>query len=226
MSKRILSAICRKALGLILISNSIASLLSALNVLYGAYLNALIQFHEAYVVNELLFIFLALTSILNLAPAKALGKIEIRRFLFHHYVYGFILIFLYFTSALLFSIMQPWVWDVQAYMSLLFCWGAALIIDDIYDVSPKIAFLLDAAARIIRRLGWLILIIHAISSLFSAYVAFQILAWNIENILLLGINPFLSPIRIFLVTNLFITAFYGLKIVKDRVWLMNSRSEG
>jgi hypothetical protein len=221
MSKRTLSAIGRKALGLILISNSIASLISALSILWGSYLN--VPTRETYFVNQLLFSFLALTSILNLAPAKALGKIEIRRFLFHHYVYGFILILLYFASATLFSIMQIWVWEGQTYMVLLFYWGAALIIDDIHDVSPRIAFLLDAAARRARRLGGLILIIHAVSSMVSVYVVFQILAWHIENTFPLGINSFMSQMRIFLLANFFITAFYGMKIVKDKIWLMNSR---
>lgn len=222
MFKKKLFAMSRKMLGLILISNSIASLISALGTLSGSCLNVPIQFHETYFINKLLFVFVALTSILNLAPAKTLGKIEIRRFLFHHYVYGFMLIFLYFTSAMLLSIMQLWVWEGQTYIVLFFYWGAALVIDDIYDISPRIAVLLDAVARRVHRLGSLILIVHAISSLFSVYVAFRVLVWHLENTFLLGVNSFLSFACIFLMTNLFITAFYGLKIVKSRVWLVGT----
>ncbi|MBS7634171.1 hypothetical protein KEJ34_01540 [Candidatus Bathyarchaeota archaeon] len=221
MFKKALSAISRKMLGLILISNSIASLISSLGFLWGSCLNVPIRFHETCFVSKLLFVFVALTSVLNLSPAKTLGKIEIRRLLFHHYVYGFMLILLYFTSAMLLSIMQPWVWEGQGYLILLLYWGAALVIDDIYDVSPRIAVLLDAFARRAHRLGSLILIVHAISSLVSIYVAFRVLVWHLENTFLLGINSFLSFARIFLMANLFITAFYGLEIVKSRAWLVN-----
>ncbi|MEM2912728.1 MAG: hypothetical protein QXR06_00125 [Candidatus Bathyarchaeia archaeon] len=210
----------RKMLGLILIFNSIASLISALGILSDSCLNVPIRFHETYFVNKLLFVFVVLTSILNLAPAKTLGKIEIRRLLFHHYVYGFMFILLYFTSAMLLSIMQLWVWEGQIYIILLLYWGAALVIDDIYDISPRIAVLLDAVTRRVRRLGSLILIVHAISSLASVYVAIQVLVWHLENTFLLGINSFLNFACIFLMANLFITAFYGLKIVKSRVWLV------
>lgn len=206
-------------LGLMLISSSIASLISTLGILWGSCLNMPIQFHETCFVSKLLFVFVALTSLLNLSPAKTLGRIEIRRVLFHHYVYGFMLILLYFTSVMLLLVMQLWVWEGQTYIILLLYWGAALIIDDIYDVSPRIAVLLDAFARRARRLGSLILIVHAISSLISVYVAFRVLVWHLENTFLLGINSFLSFACIFLMANLFITAFYGLEIAKSRAWL-------
>lgn len=219
MFKKIVFTMGKKMLGLILISNSIASLISALGVLCGSCLNMPIQFHETYLVNKILFVFVALTSVLNLAPAKTLGKIEIRRLFFHHYVYGFMLILLYFTSAMLLSTMQLWVWDGQTYIILLLYWGSALVIDDICDISPRITVLLNAVARRVYRLGSLILTVHAISSLVSVYIAFGVLVWHLENAFLLGINSFLSFAYIFFMANLFVTAFYGLKIVKSRTWL-------
>ncbi|MBS7606811.1 MAG: hypothetical protein QW502_01935 [Candidatus Bathyarchaeia archaeon] len=222
MSMEELRAILRKAVSLTLIFNSVASLLSSIGVLCGIYVGvSFIFICSPCSLEGLPLFFVAATSILNIAPAKTIGRVNLRRIMFHHYVYGLLSIAAYFALSIphlllvdAFSFSR-----YQVYASLFLYWGITLTIDDLADVSPRIARLLNLIGNKVRKAGWLIQKVHLISSLISVFAAIHVLVCSLESRFLLIDNSFLSFLHALLIVNLLITAVYGLKICGEKVWL-------
>jgi hypothetical protein len=90
------------------------------------------------------FWLLIIVGLLNIVPCALLScSFNTGRFLFHHYVYGFIVIIAAYaylalipSNAALF-----WVYDTRVSVNIgrvFFLVGAAMVIDDLPDVHPKI----------------------------------------------------------------------------------------
>ncbi len=226
MLKKTLIALGKKVLSLALIFNFVVSLISSLSVLYSQYWGIFREdLYKPYLVDSSLFWFIVLTSILNIIPARMLGKVNIRRILFHHYVYGFLSILIYIVLSILFSLLHTSNFiafqyqDSQPFMVLLLYWGITLIIDDMPDVSPKILHILNRIKKEVHKINGLIMKIHLISSFVSIYVAICTFLWYFENNFLIGNYSLLDFTYTLFVINLFITAIYGLKIAGKRTWL-------
>lgn len=217
-----LRAILKKAVSLTLIFNSVASLLSSIGVLCGIYVGvSFIFIYNPRSLESLPLFFVAATSILNIAPAKAIGRVNLRRIMFHHYVYGLLSIAAYFALCIahlfladIFSLGK-----YQAYASLFLYWGLTLTIDDLADVSPRIEHLLNLIGNRVRRAGWLIQKVHLLSSLISAYAAIHVLVCSLKSGFPLIDSPLLGFLHTLLIANLLVTAFYGLKICREKTWL-------
>ncbi|MEM2341698.1 MAG: hypothetical protein QXX94_03615 [Candidatus Bathyarchaeia archaeon] len=221
MSRETLVALGKKAIGLTLIYNSIVSLLSSISILCGAYMGFSAGFISSpYSISSLPFLFVVLTSMLNIVPAKIIGKVNLRRILFHHYVYGILSIVVYFAFTILPFLTNKFIPSgYQAYLSLLLYWGLTLMIDDLADISPRIAHFLDRVKRKVKEMGESIQNVHLISNFISSYAVIQVLLWSFKEGFLLSYNPFLGTLHILLIANLLITALYGLKIYKEKIWL-------
>lgn len=221
MSRETLVALSKKAIGLTLIHNSVASLLSSISILCGAYMGFSAGFIPSpYSISNLPFLFVVLTSMLNIVPAKIIGKVNLRRILFHHYVYGILSITVYFAFTILPFLENKFIPSGHhIYLSPLLYWGLTLIIDDLADISPRIARFLDSVKRRVKEISEPIQKVHLISSFISVCAVIQVLSWSFKEGFLLSYNPFLGTLHILLTVNLSITALYGLKICKEKTWL-------
>ncbi len=229
----VLRALCKKILGLALIFNSIVSLISAANILYGFYQSRLFwQPYSPYLIEGSLFWFVILTSTLNLVPAKLTGKVDLRRFLFHHYVYGFLVILaslsliVLFMPACIFMVLEPSIGlemegfqSVLSYAILFFIYGGlTLIIDDIYDISMRVSRIFDRIKTRMQRLGRMLQTVHLCSSVITIYIAACVAIWCFKNYFLMIDWPLLSLAHIIFTSSMLVNSFCGLKAVKERMW--------
>ena len=231
-----LSAVGRKILSLALIFNSLVSLVSVANLLVAFYFNAYAwQPYSPYLINGSLFWFTILTAILNIVPAKIIGKVNLKRILFHHYVYGFLassislLLIAFFAPTYLFVLLMPSLgfqmsgFQIMPVYAALVCvyGGLTLIIDDINDVSQKISRTLDKIKVRASRSGKVLQTLHLLSSIISFYVVVCIVLWCTEHGVWMKTGFAVDLSHIVFVTSLFITSLWGLKAVKAKIWFMN-----
>jgi len=234
MSK-IVAAIGRKLLGLALIFNSIVSLTSAANILASFYINRFSwQPFSPYLIDGSLFWFVILAAVLNIVPAKLVGKADIKRVLFHHYVYGFLSIFTtlalvaLLAPACIFILLVPssgfqvhGFQNIATYAGLFFVYGGlTLVIDDMYDISLRSGRIFDKMGRRIRGLGRTFQAIHLGSSIISIYVAMCTVLWCLENNVSLKNWPLWELSNILFTANLFVTGIWGLKVAKEKLWFL------
>jgi len=220
MLREDLRIVIRKALSLTLIFNSVTSLFFSLSVLFGVYVGFSYLIHGPHPIDTLLLFFVALTSMLNIVPAQIFGRVNIKRILFHHYVYGFLSIAAYLVFAALHSIAFPQIFPF--YGSLLLYWGLTLIIDDAPDISPKLTRLINFIGEKIGRIGGAIQAIHLISDLVSAYVTLQISLHIFKTNLLTSV-AFSGIIYLLPIIGFSVTTIYGLKVCREAIWIKRFR---
>jgi hypothetical protein len=171
------------------------------------------------------------TSVLNIVPARFIGKVDIERILFHHYVYGFLaslislMLMVIFAPAYIFVLLMPFLGlrttglqKVMIYSGLFFIYGGlTLMIDDIHDVSLRLGRALDRLKLRAYKSGRTLQRVHLVSSLATVCTAVFVGIWFLETgILKTGSLWNLS--NMFPATSLLITGLWGLKAVKAKYW--------
>lgn len=226
---RILKALGKKILGLSIIFNSLTCLLSAANVLVGYYAaRSLWHPYSPYLLDGSLFWAVILTSILNIIPAKMVGDAKIRRIFFHHYVYGFIVIF---VSAFLVALFTPGFLpmlvvyphsaetinshSLSLYAGLFFIYGGmTLVVDDFYDISNRARKFFDWLKSKTNRGRRTKRTIYLASGLVSFYVTLSVLLWFVEKYSWVSRWPLWSVSHVFFITSLLINSFWALRVAK------------
>ncbi len=224
--------ICRKLLSLTLIFNSVITIISTASILLSSYIGICDWSSFApYLLDRSLLLFPFLASAMNLLPAKMLGKVNIKRILFHHYVYGLLVssmpLFLTMTFAPAYTLILliPWlglrmgIFEIfPAYAGSFFVYGGlTLIIDDFHDISASMSRSLNKIRSFLQRFGKILRAAHLFSSLVSMYTMVCGVLWCIGgNGLLRGYFPWESSQIIFLL-NLFITSILGLWTARKRI---------
>jgi hypothetical protein len=202
-----IKAPAKKIISLLIMFNSLVSVISSLSIVYSVFAGyASNSVYRPYLFSTFLLISLTLTGALNIVPARIMGMVNIRRFLFHHYVYGFIALLISFTVALL----SPILFHNLAYLTIYL--SITLILDDISDISPKIRNFLDNLKARVSGLSGVIMRIHMVSSVIAAYVTSSIILWYIGN----GVDGILHAAFI---ANISITTAYGLGISCGKTWI-------
>ncbi|MEM1508065.1 MAG: hypothetical protein QW294_02695 [Candidatus Bathyarchaeia archaeon] len=231
--KKSLTSLVKKMISLLIIFNSIVTLVLLANSVegfaaYTALEKLLVSHILSSILNAILFSSVALTSILNIVSARIMGKVNVKRFLFHHYIYGFLSIILYLllslSSFIIHYFMQPntliaEICGKQPLLTLLLYFGITLVVDDISDISPIIARFLKTLKDKIHRANKIIFWIYSASSLISAYAVLLAFIWYAEGNFSSDILLFIVPSRSMLLINLLITALYGIKSMLGRAWL-------
>jgi MFS family permease len=239
MSK-IITRLGRKTLSLALIFNSMISLASIVNILVGSYINAYSwQLYSVYLVNGSLFLFAIATAVLNIVPAKFIGKVHLKRILFHHYVYGFLassislMLMAIFAPAYVLVFLMPslgfqttGMQMITIYSCLFFVYGGlTLMIDDIQDVSMRLDKTLDRLKIWAIKSSKTLQKVHFISSLATVYIATYICALCLENVATIETGSPWFVSNMILAASLFITGFWGLKAVKAKYWFTKLYSD-
>lgn len=226
----------RKILCLIVIFNSIVSIIFAGDLLYVFYADESMRLpYSSFLLDGFLFWFVIIASVLNIATAKAVGNVKLRRIKFHHYFYGFItsvasfIFMMLYAPAYLFTLLMP-AFLIDAYSStdassftafLLVYGGMTLIIDDVQDMSRRLSCFASNLKWKIQRFKRAFEGLHLLCCLISTYLALSIIIWLFTNRLYLSISmlPRLSA-EVF-ASSLLVTSIWGLGMIKKRFWLKN-----
>jgi hypothetical protein len=231
---RSIANLLRKILSLALIFNSLLCLISLAEVLAACYATGYSwDPYSPYLIDGSLFWFAVLTVILNIVPAKSIGRVHVRRLLFHHYVYGFVVMI--FGSVLLFSFSMPGsilassgllsTTERIGYQSITFYTylfllygGLTLFLDDFADISLKTRRILDGVRERVFRSGGTIRSIHFLSSLITLYLSISVFLWFIERQHWIAQWPIWFLAHVFFISSLLVNSFWGLNVVMKRLW--------
>jgi len=226
------AVIARKILSLALIFNSLVSIVSAANILASFYVSRYYSRpYSPYLIDGSLVWFIILTAILNIGPAKFVGRVKLKRMLFHHYVYGFLassvslVLIAIFAPASIFLLLLPSLdfhatsmQAIPVYAGLFFVYGGlTLVIDDIHDVSLSIGRALDRLRMKAQKSSRVLQAIHLWSSLVSIYVMLSCALWYLENSRAVESLPFWNAPQLIFMANLLVTSSWGLKAVMGRL---------
>lgn len=224
----------RKILSLALILNSLLCLISLVEVLAFYYAAGRSwDAYSPYLIDRSLFWFAVLTVLLNIIPAKSIGRVHVKRLLFHHYVYGFIAMivgtFFLFSSSMPGSILASSgllstaekisYQSITFYTYLFFLYGGfTLLLDDFADVSLKIRDIFDRLNERIFRSGRTIRLIHFCSSLVTLYTSISIFLWFIERQQTIIEWPIWFLAHLFFISSLLTNSLLGLNVVIGKRW--------
>ena len=220
-----------------MVFNSIVSLVYAAEMLVSLYIGPNDwRPYSPYLIDGSFLWLAILAAVLNIFPAKLIGKVNIRRILFHHYVYGFLassvslFLIAFFAPASLFLLLMPSLgfqtisfqaFPVYAGLFLVYG-GLTLVIDDIGDVSLWFAGLLDRLERMARKSGRALQTLHLFSALMSIYILICGVLWCLEKSVQLGSFPPWGLYHMVFLSSLLVTSVSGLKAVEDGLWSFTS----
>jgi hypothetical protein len=214
--------ICKKVFSVSLVFNALLTIACLVGVLSGYYY----YYHDwepfaPYLLSgHLLWIGIA-AAVINIFPSAALGRsLHTGRFLFHHYMYGFIALALAIAYVIFFVPVPLWLLffvdntSVQANLGRFFILGgAALVLDDLTDVSGHMERVLNRMKFHVGTQGKLFVGLQLICGLVSLYIFGAVMlatiftpGWfTVANVLVSG--------------TIFVTAITSLVFVRRRVWL-------
>lgn len=220
--------------------NSIVSLVYGAEMLTSFYVSPREpRLYSPYLLDGSLLWLAILAAVLNIIPAKLIGKVNLRRLLFHHYVYGFlassisILLVAFFAPAQLFLLLMPSLGfhaislhNMPVYAALFFVYGGlTLVIDDISDVSWRFARFLDRLGTRARKSGRALQTLHLFSTLMSIYILTCGLLWCLENSAQLAGFPLRAVYHAVFLSSLLVTSVSGLKAVEGGLWSFHRKYE-
>jgi hypothetical protein len=209
----------KKLLSLAMIFNSLLSIVYAMGLLRGYYINKW-ALYQPYLVSGTLFWALIPASIADIFPSTLVGKVKTGRLWFHHYVYGFIVL----TLAIIFIVLcvpisildlfTAYTADASVNIGrFFFLGGLALVLDDLTDVSNLLR----------RGLGFLKLkayqgkrIMHVIQCLVSLFLLYLFSAV----VLSMVTNPAEATLpNLIFAGNLLVASLISIGIIKLKTWL-------
>ena len=209
----------QKLFSIALVFNCLVTIVYAIGLLTGFYVENW-TLYQPYLLDENLLWIIIIVAVMNLYPAMKIGRIRTGRLLFHHYVYGFIVLalaatFLFlFTSVSLVGLFMGNYTDITINVGRFFVLGGlALILDDFGDISKVNKVLLDflkAKAHVNSNvIHW----VHLIIGFISIYVLFAIGIW-------VALTPSgATPANIIFVGNLVITCLTAFWGIMRKMWL-------
>jgi hypothetical protein len=215
---RVISVYGRKAFSVILLFNSLLTITCAVGLLYGFYLEHW-QIYSPSLVNGNLFWLAIAAAILNIFPAASVGRVHTGRLWFHHYVYGFFVIFLssawivFFTSV---SLLTMFFVNTNSLAintgRFFFLGGLTLVLDDLPDVHT-ITFRslrwLKSKAHDARR------ILHATQFILGFATVYLFITVSLS----IAAKPeWITPSNIVQMGALLVTTLTCFASVKTRIW--------
>jgi hypothetical protein len=211
----------KKIFSLSLIFNVLITLGCVAGILFGFYRSfPYWRPYAPYLIDGNLFWLVIAAAIVNIFPSASIGRaLHTGRFMFHHYVYGFFVLFsssafvVAFTSVSLFSLFFVDTNNITVNAGRFFVLaGLTLLLDDLPDVSKRVE----------SGLNWLKSkayqgrkVIHAFQ-LFTGFISFYcFVAVTICTIQ----NTTRALPNSFLISTLLITSLTSFACVKRKAWL-------
>jgi len=214
--------LAKKLFSLSLIFNALLSVACVVGVLAGFYwLYDNWQPFAPYLLNgNLLWVVIA-AAVINIFPSAALGRtLKTGRFLFHHYIYGFIVLFVtviyivLFTPASLLTIFFVNNTSIGVNIGRFFILGAfTLLLDDLPDVHKRIEAALNWLKLKAYQAGKIILLTQLLTGVVSFYVSVAVCLYIIQN------QQWFTVANLMLISTMFLTSVSSFIFVEGRVWL-------
>jgi hypothetical protein len=213
--------IAKKMFSVSLVFTALLTIACCLSILGGFYwFNIGWKPFAPYLIDGGFFWFAIAAAAINIYPSAMLGrKLHTGRFLFHHYLYGMIVIacavlYIYlFTPETLLTIFFVNNTSVEVNIGrFFFLGGLALLLDDLPDVSQRIEghlnWLKDKARQVPRFIG----IAQAVTGAVSIYIAGAIL-WS-----MLSVPDWFTVANIIVLGSMLITGIVSFIFIKRRFW--------
>ena len=213
--------ILKKIFSVALIFNALITLAVVAGLLYG--------FYKAYpywrpfspylLDGNLLWLAIAAAAI-NIFPAACIGRaLHTGRFLFHHYVYGFLvlligsLLVVFFTSMPFLYLFLYNSGDIAVNAGrFLVLAGLALLLDDLPDVSDRVESSLNWVKTKACQAKKVLHVLQLVTGLGAMYI---LLAVSVHTIM----HPERAFYDSFLLGGLLVTTITSLVLVKKKAWL-------
>jgi hypothetical protein len=213
--------ILKKIFSIALILNALITIGCVVGILNGYY-NAFPwwQPYAPYLVAGELFWFAIVAALVNIFPSASIGRaLHTGRFLFHHYVYGFLVLFIsaafviIFTPVSLFRLFLIDSTSVDITAGRFFLLGGlALLLDDLPDVSNRTSRFLDWLKLQAFKTRKIVYAIQLATGIISCYLTASIIAYTIQ-------NPARALPDSFFAGSMLITSITSLALVKRKDWL-------
>ncbi len=213
--------IAKKIFSLSLILNSLVTLASIAQIMFNYYHSfPYWQPFSPYLINGSVFFIVIIAAMVNIFPSASFGRtLHTGRFLFHHYVYGFLVLLFSavfvtaFTSVSLLSLFLVYNQSITVNAGkFLFLAGLALLLDDLPDVSKRIDSALNTLKSKAYQTRKVIHLLQLVTGLVSFYVFIAVYLWTIQ-------HPEYAFPASFTIGTFLITSLTSLVCVKRRAWL-------
>jgi hypothetical protein len=213
--------ITKKIFSLSLILNSLITLAAIAQIMFNFYHSfPYWQPYSPYLINGSVFFLVIIAALLNIYPSASIGRtLHTGRLLFHHYVYGFLVLLfssffvIAFTSVSMLSLFLVYNESVMVNAGkFLFLGGLTLLLDDLPDVSKRIDSTLTSLKFKAYQGRKIIHIFQLVTGIVSFYVSIAVGFWAIQ-------HPEIAFAAFFTSGTFLITSLTSLVFVKRKAWL-------
>ena len=211
----------KKTFSLSLVFNALLTVACAVSILGGFYwFYQNWQPFSPYLINGNLFWIVIATAVLNIFPSALLGRaLKTGRFLFHHYFYGFLVLFaaiiyvITLTSASLLTIFLVDNTSVTVNIGRFFILGGfTLVLDDLPDVHKTVDSALNRLKLKAKNGGKIISLAQLLTGAVSFYVFLAVFLGMAQN------PQWVTLANLILIGSIFITCVTSFLFAKRSVW--------
>lgn len=211
----------KKVFSLTLILNALMTVTTLAGILYGFYF-AWPWWRPYYpmLISGNIFVIAIIAALINIFPSAAIGRaLHTGRFLFHHYVYGFFVLFtsaiyvVAFTSVslvMLFLVNSSSLGVNTGRFFLLT--GLTLVLDDLPDVSKRVESTLNKIKSQACRIRKVFHVLQFVTGAVSLYIVIAIVAFEIT-------HPSTNIANYLTLGTLLVTSLTSFACVKRKAWL-------
>jgi len=211
----------KKTFSLSLVFNALLTVACAVSILGGFYwFYQNWQPFSPYLINGNLFWIVIAAAVLNIFPSALLGRaLKTGRFLFHHYFYGFLVLFaamiyvVTLTSASLLTIFLVDNTSVTVNIGRFFILGGfTLVLDDLPDVHKTVDSALNRLKLKAKNGGKIISLAQLLTGAVSFYVFLAVFLGMAQN------PQWVTLANLILIGSIFITCVTSFLFAKRSVW--------
>jgi hypothetical protein len=214
--------LCKKIFSVSLVFNALLTIGCTIGILAGFYW----YFHDwqpfaPYLVSGDLFWVAIAAAVINIFPSAGLGRaLHTGRFLFHHYFYGFLVLFfsavyvVVFTPVSLLSIFLINNTSIAVNAGRFFILGGfTLVLDDLPDVHEKVESALNWLKTKVGQGGRIVSAFQLLTGAVSFYIFVAITVAMAQN------PQWVTGANLLLIGTVFITSVTSFIFVRRKVWL-------
>ncbi len=215
------SAIVKKVFSISLIFNALMTISYGIIVLANFYQqNQKWQPFFPYLINSNLIWVAIAVAVINIFPSVALGRsLQTGRFLFHHYIYGLIVLFCAVIYVILFSPLSIFslffMFDTSVVVNIgrfFILAGLCLVLDDLPDVSKHVESALNRLKLKAAQSGRFLSAFHFFCGVVSMYIFAAIAIGIFYN------AQWVTLANLIFACTMFITGVTSLIFVRRQVW--------
>ncbi len=213
--------IAKKFFSISLVFNALLTITFATTVLANYYwILHNYQPFSPYLFSGNLFWVAIAAAVINIFPSAALGRsLHTGRILFHHYLYGFIVLLcavvyvVLFSDASLLTLFFVFNEDITVNIGRFFILGGlALVLDDLPDVSKRVESALNHIKSRVGQNGRLLSVVHFFCGAVSMYIFAAVVVWMYFNPLWVTLANSICA------GTIFITGVTSFIFVRRQVW--------